>query len=357
MKKFIKYFMIICLAFVISFGFYGCDNDPNFYKTTSEDFETFITTICQNEEYSNGIKRGENVNAIISKIKTEPGYVTESNKEKLSSYTQIPDVYDKIFVNSFKFISEFSGILAVKPSDVGGKVKDKYKDLSNKLKTTTINIQNFASKSLEIDKQFNKKDFPANDMVKDIYLQLIKDYKRDYIDLTNQVIDICDSFSNICENYIFPKHTSYIENGIYIDLSKTQITNEKTLAVLKSSISTLKSSIEYLNGFNGEYKLLEKDEFVSTLEKYNNINLSKETTVTVPMLQKWSNIYNAFMGEKENFEKSIKSVNYDKLVRVYRFDYDAYLKDFPTQKPFVDCVKEFSSSSIGTLYNAVAEMC
>ena len=64
-----------------------------------------------------------------------------------------------------------------------------------------------------------------------------------------------------------------------------------------------------------------------------------------------------FWDEEKVFEKSIKNVNYDKLVRVYRFDYDSYLKDFPTQKPFVDCVKEFSSSSIGTLYNAVAEMC
>ena len=357
MKKFIKCFMIICFAFVVSLAFYGCEDDSNFYQTTSEDFETFITTICKNEEYSSGIKRGENVNTIISKIKNEPGYVTEENKEKLSSYTQIPDVYDKIFVNSFKFISEFSGVLAVKPSDVSGKVKGKYKDLSNQLKKTITNIQNFASKTLEMDKQFNKKDFPADDMVKDIYLQVIKDYKRDYIDLTNQVIDICDSFSSICENYIFPKHTSYVENGVYINLTKTQIANEKTLAVLKSSISTLKSSIEYLNGFNGEYKLLEKDEFVSTLEKYNNINLSKETNVTVPMLQKWLNVYNAFYGEKENFEKSIKSVNYDKLVRIYRFDYDAYLKDFPTQKPFVDCIKKFSSSSILTLYNATSELC
>ena len=357
MKKFIKCFMIICLAFVVSFAFYGCEDDSNFYQTTSDDFENFITTICKNEEYNSGIKYGENISTIINKIRTEPNYVSQENQDKLNSYTQIPDVYDKIFVNTFKFISEFSGILVNKPTDVSGKVKGQYKDLSNKLKKATINIQNFAHKVLEIDKQFNKTGFPADEMVKDIYLQVVKEYKRDYIDITNQVIDICDSFSNICENYIFPKHTSYIQNGEYIELSKTQITNEKTLAVLKSSISTLKSSIEYLNGFNGEYKLLENDQFVETLEKYNNIDLSIDTEVTVQQLQQWLNNYTAFLGEKENFEKSITSVDFDKLVRIYNFDYDTYLNDFPTQKPFVDNIKEFSSSSITNLYNSISSMC
>lgn len=357
MKKFMKYFMIACLTFVLSFTFYGCDNDDKFYEKTSIEFESFITNVCENNDYNQGIKYGENIKAIIEKIENEPGYVTKENKDKLTAYTQIPNVYDKIFVSSFRFLSSFSNVLINKPTDTSGNVKNSYNNLTNKLKSTTKNIQNFSQKALLLDNQFSKKDYESSEMIKDIYIQVLKEYKRDYIDITNQVIDICENFQYICENYIFTKITTYVEDNKYIELSPIELVNQRNLALLKSSISTLKSAILYLDGFNGEYRLMENDKFVDTLKLYISMDLTKSENVTVPKMQVWLNNYNAFLGEKENFDKSLNGIDFDKLGRLYNFDYDKYVNDFPTHKPYIDNIKNFASESITSLYNVSLNLC
>ena len=354
MKKIFKCILTVCLVFVFSFAFFGCKEDTDFYLQTNERFETFVTNICENDKYEGGIQYGNNLASIINKIENDPTFYNSSYKDTLVSYSQIPDVYDKIFASSFRFLSEFHGVFKIKPSKLDSGVKKEYESFEKKLATATSSIENLSSYILSIDVSIGGDDL--DDALDPISLQAIKNYKREYIKTTNSIIDVCDNFLTIVGKYIYPKYDSYIKNGTYIELSSTQLDNEKNLAFLKSSITTLKCSIKYLNMFNGEYKLLSNDKFIDVLEKYVDTDLSQSNNLTTQKLQMWLNNYNAFLGNKSNFEYSLEKIDYDKLVRIYNFDYDKYLEDNLDQKSYIDNVNDFIDSNIYNLFNSVTSL-
>ncbi len=354
MKKLFKGILAICLVFMFSFAFFGCQEDTDFYIKTNEKFETFVTNICENEKYENGIQYGKNLTSILSKIDNDSTFNASTNSDALMNYTQIPDVYDKIFTSSFKFLNEFQGVFKLKPSKLDKSVKKEYESFEKKLDLATTSIERLSDYIVSVDVSIGGDSL--DNAIDPISIQAIKNYKREYIKTTNKIIDVCDNFLTIVGKYIYPKYDSYMKDGNYIELSSVQLDNEKDLALLKSSITTLKCSIKYLNMFNGEYKLLSNDKFVDVLESYVDIELSTSNTLTTQKLQLWLNNYNAFLGNKSNFEYALSKIDYDKLVRIYNFDYNKYLENNLDQKSYVDNVNDFINSSIYNLFNSVKSL-
>lgn len=362
MKKFISKVVSFCLMFVCVFALFGCEDNSNFYEQTSTKFEQFVSDVCKNESYANGIDHGDTVNTIIQNIKNDKYSATNEQKQDLESYLQLKDIYDPIFVSSFKFLSPFCSILSITPTKTSGDVKNKYEKFEQALEKATESVKNFNGTSDKLSSKIGGTEL--ENAVSTVSLQAIKEYKRDYISVTNDMVDVCTRLLEICEKYIYPNYSTYTKDGEYITLSQTQITNQINIYVLKSSIQTLQSAITYLNSFNGEYKLLDGDYLVSTLNKYIQIDLTKssiqlnenEMKNKVKKLQLWLNTDNAFLGEISSFEQSLEKIDFLSLINMYDFDYDEYIASFPDKKAYANTINTFINKSVSYLYNATANL-
>lgn len=362
MKKFISKVVGFCLALVCVLPLFGCEDDSKFYEQTNTKFEQFVSDICENVSYTNGINHGETVNTIISNTKSGTYSATSEQEEDLESYVQLTEIYDRIFVSSFKFLSPFRSILSVVPTKTSGDVKNKYKNFEQALEDATNGVKSFSEKNKQLSSKIG--GTKLDNAVSPLSLQAVKEYKRDYISVTNKMVDVCDKLLEICENYIYPNYSTYIKDGEYITLTQTQITNQINIYVLKGSIQTLQSAITYLNAFNGEYKLLSGDYLVATLNKYISVDLTQsskqlnddELKAKVKYLQLWLNTDNAFLGEISSFEQSLAKIDFKKLISYYDFDYEKYLNDFADQKVYVQTINTFINNSVSYLYDATAKL-
>ena len=354
MKKFIKVFSICLVLVCCCFTLFACGEkeEDKFYETTNEKFSQFINDVCLNDEYINGVIYGNNIQTILNNI--EKGNYSSSNK-KLESYTQLNEIYDKIFVVSFKFLSDFNGVFMNTPQEIPKNMKNDYLNFEKSLEDATKKLKNFKPEIEYLDTHIvGTSEAEASS---DISLQIVREFKRDYIDLSLVFVDICNEFLNICEKYIYPNYSSFKVDDKYIELTQTQVTNQKTIAVLKSAINTLTSSIEYLNSFNGDYVKLNDESFFQVLDYYCNLDSKKENTTNVEELELWLNVFNSYLNDAEYFYSSLDKINMADFGRNYNFDVTKLIEENSENYAYINKIFDFSNKSVLFLFESVETLC
>ena len=354
MKKFIKLFSICIILVCSCMVLFACnnDNEDKFYETTNQKFSTFVNNVCLNEEYSNGVVYGNNIQTILNNIET--GNYSSSNT-KLDAYTQLNDIYDKIFVVSFKFLANFNGVFINAPQEIPNNMKKDYLNFEKSLENATNKLNEFESQIQYLDNHIvGTSESQASS---DISLQVLREFKREYVDVSLVFVDLCNEFLNICEKYIYPNYSSFVEDGKYIKLTETQIANQKTIAVLKSAINTLTPAIEYLNSFNGDYVKLNNDSFFEVLQYYTNLNIKKENTTNVEELEQWTILYKSYLNDAKCFYNCLNIISMADFGRNYNFDTTKLIEENFENYAYINKIFDFSSQSILFLYNSVNTLC
>ncbi len=352
MKNFIKLFSVFVIL-VCCIMLFACDKkEDKFYETTNQKFSQFINDVCLNEEYSSGVIYGSNIQTILNNINS--GYYSSSN-EKLEAYTQLNEIYDKIFVVSFKFLSNFNGVFLNAPQEIPNNMKKDYLNFENNLDNATQKLKDFKPEIEYLDNHIV--GINETQASSDISLQIVREFKRKYIDLSLAFVDICNEFLSLCEKYLYPNYSSFKENGQYIELTQTQITNQKTIAILKSSINTLTPAIEYLNSFNGDYKNLNNENFFKVLDYYCNLDSKIENTTDVKELDLWLNLYNSYLNDLNCFYDCLDKINMADFGRNYNYDVNKLIEENFENYAFINKIFDFSSKSVLFLFNGVETLC
>lgn len=352
MKKIVKIVICLCLTLACSISFFACDlnTDDKFYEETNKKFNTFIEKVCENEKYSDGLIYGEYVTGILDGI--NKGNISG---DKIFEYTQLTEIYDKIFINSFTYLSKFKNTFANIPNELTTGTKKAYKNFEKQLDTVQDKIEELdvCVQNLDADIGSSKEEI-AN---KDISIQYVRNFKRTYIQTSKDLINLCTNFLDLCETYIYPKYETYHNGEKYITLTDTQLANQRTIAVLKSSINTLNPAIKYLEAFNGNYQHLDGEVFIATLNNYLTLSYEETESVTIEELQVWSDTYKAYIIEMDCFYSALDKLDFEELRKNYNYDLTEYAQTNVDKKPFVQKVQSFSSQKITTLYNTVKTIC
>lgn len=354
MKKFLNVVLILAMILVSSFVFTACKEkeEDKFYETTNQKFSTFIQTVCLNEKYFNGVKYGNNIQTILNNI--ENNNYSSDNKD-LYQYEQLNEVYDQIFVVSFKFLSQFDGIFINVPQEIPKNMKKNYLSFEKSLESALTKLNDFDKEIDYLDQHIVGIDEDQATSI--ISLQLLKNFKRAYIDISQTFIELSNQFLKLCETYIYPSVSNYIQDGKYIELTETQITNQKTLANLKSAISIITPAIKYLNSFNGEYEKVNNEVFFETLNNLSNLNTKIENSTNVKELNSWQLTYNAYCNDLNLFNKSLEKVSMQSFKKDYNYDIDLFTQANIENLAYINKIIEFSSQSITTLFNSVYTIC
>lgn len=358
MKNFIKTISLFCLLVFLGLSFVGCADpkEDKFYEQTNLAFNTFITEVCKNEEYSNGLKYGENVTAILNKIKTDNEFKKPEYANDLIIYTQLTDIYDKIFVNSFKFLAEFENIFNVTNIEtITGDTKKQYLNFEQSMVDVKASIENIKTEVADLDLGVHSS--LISDAVSIISKDNVRKFKVKYIELSQQIIELCNQFLNLVENYVYPKYDTYKNGDGYIELTQTQLVNQRTIVILKSAVNTLTPAIKYLNDFDGDYVTLDSDKFFVTLDNYLTLDYSNETTVTVEELQNWKEIFDTYTSDTQNFYVSLEKVDLPKFKKEYNCVLEDYLEDYPKNIAYITKILTFTNTNVTTLYNSLLALC
>lgn len=352
MKKFSKIISVLCLMLVFCVCFVACDDkkDDKFYLNTNTKFNTFIDEICDNDRFEDGVIYGTNIQNILNNIKTQP----EFDDPDLAIYTQLEDVYDKIFISSFNFLTDFKGVFINIPNDTSKNTKQKYVAFEQTIEDVTNTVTQLYTDVARMDLSIGSPTL--EDALSPISRQVVKEFKRKYVETSVEVIDLCNQFLDICETYIYPKYQTYKTESGYVNLTQTQITNQVTLATLKSTINTLTPAITYLNAFDGEYTSFASDEFISTLDDYLDIDSAKQT-VTVAQLENWLTTFNTFVSDTQNFYTALEKIDIPEMIRDFDSDPDLYLEEYPNLVAYINKVFTFTNSGVRTLYSSLASLC
>lgn len=358
MKRFIKAISVFCLLVFLSLSFVGCADpkEDKFYEQTNTTFNTFITEVCENADYTSGLKYGPIIESILTKIKNDTTFKQPEYAEKLAAYTQLKDIYDKIFVSSFRFLSSFKDVFNVtNPDKIKGDTKKQYQDFEQSLADVKVSIQGISADVEELD--IRVRGSSITDATSDISAQALREFKRKYIELSQELIDVCTEFLTLVENYVYPKYDTYKDGEGYLDLSTTQLVNQRTIIVLKSAVNTLIPAIAYLNDFSGDYITLESDKFFTTLDKYLALNFADETTVNVQELQNWKEIFDAYTNDTQNLYVALENVDLPEFKKEFDCDTTKYLEEHPKNIVYINKILTYTNIDVTNLYNAVLTLC
>ena len=358
MKKFIKTISVFCLLVFLSLSFVGCGDpkEDKFYEQTNVTFNTFITEVCENADYTNGIKYGEIIESILNKIEKDSEFKKPEYAQKLVMYTQLTDIYDKIFVSSFKFLASFKDVFNVtNPETIKGDTKQKYLNFEQSLADVKVSIQGISADVEELD--IRVRGSSLTDAISDISAQALREFKRKYIAVSQELIDVCNEFLNLVENYVYPKYDTYKNGENYLDLSQTQLVNQRTIIVLKSAVNTLVPAIAYLNDFSGDYITLDSDKFFTTLDKYISLNFADETTVTVQELENWKQTFDIYTNDTQNFYVALEKVDLPEFKKEFDCNQDKYLEEYPKNIAYINKILTYTDIDVTNLYTAVLTLC
>ena len=356
MKKYLKVISLICLLVFASFAFIACDEEVQpdlFYEETNKVFTEFVTDICLNEQYNSGIAYGSSVNGVLEKIDNNEYDI--SAYTELVAYTELKTVYDKIFASSFYFLSSFDGVFLVAPAEIPGGMKSDYQKFEKLINKTRQDIKSFHTTVEDLDR--NVLTSTVDKAVSSISLQHLREYKRKLIDLCEEVMDVDETFLDLIRTYIYPKYETYREGEGYVELSQTQIQNQKTLANLQSVIDTITPAIKYLNAFNGDYVKLATDQLFETLNAYLSLDNKQQGTATVAELQTYLEVYAMYKNDVKCFEDSLNNINMTTFRLDYNFNKEEYAKENPDNYAYVTKIFEFTSTSCVALYNVNKTLC
>ncbi len=349
--KFLKTVSLVCMIVLFGTVMFGCGEieDDKFYEQTNIQFNQFVETVCESDKYKNGIQYGENITTILTKIETNPSY------SQLEEYSQLTDIYDKIFVMSISSLKQFKGVFLNVPNALTNETKEDYQNFEKSLQDAMQKLEDFDEQVTILDNGI--KGTSVDDAMSNISIQRLKEFKRQYIDISKTFISLSEEFLDLCTTYIYPQYQAYKYGEIYEDLNETQLINQKTIANLKSAINTLTPAIAYLNEFNGEYVKLDTDNFFVVIEFYNNLDFSNQTSTTIEELDIWLNTYNAYMNELDCFNNSLEQIDILEYVKDYNYNLEEYKKDNPENYAYLNKIFTFTSESVETLYNSVKMLC
>lgn len=349
--KYLKLISIFCMVLISSITLFSACNEPKddrFYEQTNTVFAEFIQEVCYNDNYKNGITYGNNINNIIDKIQNDASFTSD----QLIAYTELKDVYDNIFVSSFYFLSAFNGVFLVVPTQIPNSMKTDYQNFEETLKTTKQSILDFSSVVNQLDNNMPTAPQTQTKVLENQYLQFVREYKRKLIDLCEQIVNMSNEFVNICQKYIYPEYNSFKDENGYLQLTPTQITNQKTIANIKSVIDTINPAIAYLNAFDGDYVKLSTDKFFVTLNKYINFDFTNTNSATIEELDIYLTTYKAYKEDLLCFYTALESINMKSFMLDYNFNIDLYAQQNPENFAYVTKIFEFTNTSISLLYNA-----
>ena len=358
MKKFFKIVTTLCLAFMLCFTVVGCGEkeEDKFYQQTSAKFDEFIEHICENDNYKNGIIYGTNVSNIFDNIGSDTTFNDPQYAERLSIFTQLKTVYDKIFINSFKFLEGFKGVFNVTDkSKITKETKKEYLAFEESLANATKSIDNFNDNIARLDSAIGGSTIEI--ALKNITENEVRKFKREYVALSEEIIDICNEFLHLCQTYIYPYYVTYTTESGFVSLTKTQIVNQRTIASLRTAVSTLTPAIKYLNSFDGQYHRFDNEYFFNALDNLLLFDFTNEDNVTVEELHSWNEIYKAYTNDIPNFYTALENIDMSELKKDFYYNVDDYLAEYPNKYAYVNKVFDFVENDVLYLYNALYELC
>ena len=358
MKKFFKIVTTLCLALMVCFTAVGCGNkeEDKFYQQTNTKFDEFIEHVCENDNYKNGLVYGTHVNQILQNIEFDPTFQEQQYANDLTIFTQLRTIYDRIFVNSFRFLEDFKGVFNVTDkAKINKNTKKEYLAFEESLAKATKSIDDFNSKIARMDQSIGGStiDFAISDITE----QVVREFKREYVILSEEIIAICNEFLHLCQTYIYPNYVTYTTESGFVSLTKTQIVNQRTIASLRTAVSTLTPAIKYLNSFDGQYYHFDNEEFFNALDLLLLLDFTNEDNVTVEELHTWNEVHKAYTNDIPNLYASLENIDMSELKKDFNYNIEEYLEEYPNKYAYINKVLDFASNDVIYLYNALFELC
>lgn len=304
MKKILSLVVAFCLCFGFGFVLAGCDEEENkYWLDTNTAFSAFIDG--DYAQFENGIDFGEKIDTVI-----ENGYAT---------YDELETIYSPVFDNSIGFIKQYKDCFSIKPINNTKEVEDLFSKFNNEITTISEKLTNFSSTALtKFEEGIEGSDQENAESI--ISLQFLKEFKRDYIDLSTDVLRFAEKLLNLYIKAYQDIPTLKTEEG-FVELNNVQIENYTRLALSKTIIYSLLPAIDYINSFNGIYYQYSYDNYIDILNSYSNIVKSRPTsTATVEKLYAFTYTYEAYSNDVEIFSSALSSIDMPTLAKDYEFD-------------------------------------
>lgn len=335
MKKLI---LVICCLISCVFVLSACKEKPEdkFWEQTSTAFNHFLEEDVK--MYKDGFTYNNKINSNI--------------QNKYATYADIISVYTPVYEMSFNFLYSFSGILNIKPNTKDKNVKTAFVNFEKQLKVSAEKIKNFVATDLIIFNNGIEGDTQVS-AESIISLNVLSNYKKSFINLSTNLLDLSESFLNLYTTYYNDIPVLKTEDG-FTELTIVQYQNYAKLAIAKSIISTLKPTISYINNFKGKFILLETNKFLDCLKNYKTLlAVNPETYVnSSKLISNWQEVFKIYNSDLDCFTSIINTVDFKVLGEDYAFDAAAYASGTGDSYAYanINKINSFSSASVITLY-------
>ena len=311
MKKSIAFILVLCLCLFAVPLFVACNGEENkYWLETDAKYEKFVTD--ELPKYTGGFDFGAKINSNITN-----GYAT---------YYELDSIYTPVFKASIGFLGKYKDCFAVKPITQNKQVEELFTTVNTKMDSLVANLNNFKTTNIQTFVEGVKGTSQA-DAESPISKQFLKDFKRQYIDLSTQVLDFAESVLVLYTTAYYDIPALY-DGQNFAELYDSQIQNYSRIALSKSIIYSLLPAIDYINSFDGTYIKYEHDMYIEIINEYANlVSENPATTATAEKLYAFDYTFKAYKNDVEIYNKALASIDMPLLSSSdYNFDAFAYSK-------------------------------
>lgn len=183
MKKILS-FVLCASLLLVSIFMYAC-NDNNAYWETS--YKNISQTLSE-EKYQFVFDQ--------SKMQRKDNIKTACETDQ--NFKMLVDVYDFVFYQSIGFVKTYFQGLQIKPINLDDKnaknIKKEFENFDNQFEIFKNSCNNF----LDANTTFNNAlDQPSEQLGNDYSVQKLKDFEKEYNELINQTLALCDCFESL----------------------------------------------------------------------------------------------------------------------------------------------------------------
>ena len=341
MKKILSFVMAFCLMLCCAPLLTACNEEENkYWLTTHEKFDAFITT--DYAKYENGFDLGSKIDTII-----DGNYAT---------YYELKEIYTPVFTVSYGIIKNYQNCFSIKPWNNTKQVEQSFASLNEKLDTMVSDLKNFSEVSVPkfVD---GVKGSSQEDAENIISLQFLKEFKREYIDLSTNVINFAEELLNL---YVmaYQDIPQLYDGENYAELADEEIQNYTRIALSKSVIYSLRPAISYINSFDGTYVQYIHDYYIDIINSYLTITSgTRQVSATAQTLYAFTYLFESYKNDLAIFDQAIASIDMPTLAgEDYNFDAYEYSKGNHQNYANASKVLMFSEDSVYVLKEALLNL-
>ena len=316
MKRTITFILAICLCLFAIPLFVACEQEENkYWLTTDTKYEEFVTN--ELPKYTGGFDFGSKINTNIAS-----GYAT---------YSELDTIYTPVFKVSIGFLESYKDCFALEPITKNKQVEEQFTNLNAQIDSLTASLNNFKTTAIPTFVE-GVKGTTQEDAESIISKQFLKEFKREYINLSTEVLTFAES---VLKLYIsaYQDIPALFDGTNYVQLTDSEIENYSRLALSKTIIYSLLPAIDYINSFtNGKnsngYIKYERDFYIEIINAYSEIiELKNQTTATAETLYAFDYTFKAYQNDVEIFKTALASIDMPTLSGPdYEFDAFKYSK-------------------------------